>query len=144
VPNNRPRYSGRFWYADDRERVVPGHLDLSGKWPRIELLGGLSRFLEEVPSGAPGVSAFGPAPPAGPRTVHGEIMGPNRRVTLLGARSYHHRTHTMNVAAILDGTGLEEETLEGTHAVVGAHLQDHNTQRLIHRRSCRNVGRSRC
>jgi hypothetical protein len=129
VPNERLRNApGRFWFADEPERVVPGHLDLSGRWPRVELLGALSPIVEERPSDNPGVRVFGMASARSPRVVHGEIMGPYRRVTLLDARSRRHSTHRMNAAMLLRGEGLQEETLEGSHAIVGAHVRDRDAR----------------
>jgi len=123
MSNKQPRYSGKFWFSDEPGHVIPGYLDLSGKRPRVELLGALSKFIEEVPSVAKGVRKFASSNPSpNERTIHGEIIGPSRRVTLLRVRSRSYKTPTMNPLSLLRGQGLEEETIDGTHAVLGAHL----------------------
>jgi hypothetical protein len=68
-------HSGRFRFPEASGNVVPGWLDLTGKFPRVELLGSLSPFMEERPGTAPGVRVFGPPEPSGPRTLHGALRG---------------------------------------------------------------------
>lgn len=115
-------FNGRFWFADEPDRVVPGRLDIGGSRPRVELHGALSPFLKELPSDTPGTRAYGPAEPTGPRTLYGELMGSIGRVTIANALQRRHTAMTITVPSATPNEGLQEETLEGDYAILGMHV----------------------
>jgi hypothetical protein len=116
--------SGRFWFPEASDNVVPGRLDLTGLYPRVELFGSLSSFMEERPSTAPGVRVFGPAEPSGSRTLHGALMGPVEAVTIFNAGQIRHTANLLTITSPTPNSGLQEETFEGSYAVLGTHVAD--------------------
>ncbi|MGK5440744.1 HEPN domain-containing protein [Micromonospora sp. URMC 105] len=116
------RVSGRFWFADNPDVVVPGLLDLTGNRPRVELLGALSSFVQELPSESPGTRVYGPADLSGPRTIHGALIGGTTAVTICNAYQVNHTVKGFTLNFDEPNSGLQREVLEGAYAVVGAHL----------------------
>jgi hypothetical protein len=116
--------SGRFWFPEAPGNVVPGRLDLTGMFPRVELLGSLSPFMEERPNTAPGVRMFGPPKPSGSRTLHGALMGPVEAVTIFNARQIRHTANLLTITSPTPNSGLQEETFQGSYAVLGTYATD--------------------
>ncbi|MET7468418.1 HEPN domain-containing protein [Micromonospora sp. NPDC005599] len=122
------RVSGRFWFADNPDLIVPGTLDLTGRRPRVELLGALSAFVQEVPSSAPGTRTYEPADPSAPRTIQGALMGSKTVVTLCNAYQVKHTVKGFTLSFDEPNSGLQQEVIEGAYAVVGAHIEGLETQ----------------
>ena len=84
-------HSGRFWLAETPDTVVAGRLDLSGRWPRLELFGTLTPYLQIDPLTTPTdgnqVTKYVPVsegPESQSLTVHGQLVELNGKITLAG------------------------------------------------------------
>jgi ApeA N-terminal domain 1/Apea-like HEPN len=115
--------SGRFWFEENPQLVVPGRLDLTGRRPRVELLGALLSFVVEELSGTPGVRKFVPAEPSGPRVIHGAIMGAHEKVTIVDAQQVQHRAKPFSALLASPEEGLQEQVFEGSYAILGMHVR---------------------
>jgi hypothetical protein len=117
------RWSGRFWLPDEPSTTVGGWLDVSSRWPRLELA-------EPLPPGMDVVSrtvaadgsvcsrarpADDPLEPGGV-TVHGILRGSRRRVTLVGAMT---RGRSMVLGGPVQDPG--DQTLQPAYVLFGGH-----------------------
>src|SRR5439155_9341061 len=96
---------------DKPNEVVPGRLLLTGGRPRLELNGALSPFVREVSSGTEGVRKFVPAAIPAPRTIHGNLLGPVSKVTLLHASQVSHHAKSPAMPSTVN-QGPQQEVLE--------------------------------
>ncbi len=107
--------SGRFWVAGKDDEPLAGHLDIHGRWPRVEVAGELTPSLELIKTDEHGTSHFGPAPMGNEDlTLHGRLGGTLGAVTVIGAST---RRRSSNIFG-----GLAEHVVEGRYALVGAHV----------------------
>jgi hypothetical protein len=107
--------SGRFWLAEADDEPLAGHLDIQGRWPRVEVAGEFTPFLERIKIDENGTSHFGPAPMGNEDlTVQGRLGGILGAVTVIGASTRHRSNNIFG--------GLAEHVVEGRYALVGAHV----------------------
>lgn len=113
---------GRFWLAGQPDTTVAGWLDLSGRWPVVQLAEPLTAHMVETdavefPDGSV-TSAFVPVEdgPEQPRLhVHGQLRGSGSAfVTLLGAFSTHRQWVMGPVVP-----DLGAQTLQADYALFG-------------------------
>lgn len=104
---------GQFWLAENPTVRVQGQLNLRGRWPTVVLAGGLTPTMVELGRDGDTVR-WGPAPDFGPQTMHGRLVHPSMRVTLVRARAAGRQT-------VLFG-GIDRQTFEAEYAILGSHL----------------------
>ena len=117
------RWSGRFWLPAEPTATVGGWLDVSGRWPRLELAEPLTpgtRVVSETVAADGSVlsrsqPADDPVEPDGV-TVHGMLRGSRRRVTLVGAMT---RGRTMVFGGPVPDPG--DQTLQPAYVLFGGH-----------------------
>lgn len=119
------RSSGRFWLSDEPEKIVGGWLDLSGRWPLVELAEPLVALWHEVsrtqqPDGS-WVVHEEPADDAAV-TVHGMLREGPRRVTLVSASD---AGGNQVMGGVVEDPGTQR--LRADYAVLGGHVQGPET-----------------
>ncbi|GII52809.1 hypothetical protein Pth03_11980 [Planotetraspora thailandica] len=57
-----------------------------------------------------------------PRTLHGETLQPYRKITIINAVSRRRTGQIFSASAVVGDEVLQEETVEGAYAIVGAHI----------------------
>lgn len=115
--------SGRFWLPQRPEQAVGGWLDLSGKWPRAELVESLTSPYRETDrvqqaDGSWMIVAESADDDVDPETltVHGIVRGLEGSVTLVDAQN-HGRSILLNM---LRDEGSER--LLASYAILGSHV----------------------
>lgn len=120
------KLSGRFWLPDRPGRAVGGWLDLSGRWPTLELADPLTPSLREVSrttqQDGSVVVSMEPTDDdvqLDAVTVHGMLRHGPRRVTLVGAT-------TAGRNQVWGGTVADpgEERMQAEYALLGGHEAD--------------------
>lgn len=128
VPSRLERSSGRFWLADAPGQAVGGWLDLSGKWPVVEVAEPLTPSMREVartdlPDGGYVVESVSADDDVQPDTVtvHGVLRDGPRGVTLIDA---------FNVGRSQVWTGVVadpgSERLQASYALIGGRVGGSN------------------
>lgn len=117
------RWSGRFWLAETPDREVGGWLDVSDRWPALDLSEALTSpyrqtSATELPDGSWMVAAESADDDvqALSFTVHGFVRGAAQRVTLVDTQSVG-RNMALNV---LDDWGSQR--LTARYAFMGGHV----------------------
>jgi hypothetical protein len=118
------RWSGRFWLPGEPDTTVGGWLDLSGRWPRLELAEPLTPGMRVVSravaaDGSVSIRSQPADDPLRPEdlTVHGMLRGNSRRrVTLVGATSAGRKT-------VFSGPVLDpgDQMLQPAYVLLGGH-----------------------
>lgn len=77
---------GEFWLAGQPDVRLPGVLRFSDGRPELELIGGFGAVFATLGCDDSGHLLLGSQDDPEPLLIHGELVGPCRRVTLTGAR----------------------------------------------------------
>lgn len=117
------RWSGRFWLPSEPSVTVGGWLDVSGRWPRLELAEPLTHNMRiGSRTGTADGSVLSRSQPADDPlepdglTVHGMLRGSQRRVTLVGAMT---RGRTMVFGGPVPDPG--DQILQLAYVLFGGH-----------------------
>ncbi len=104
--------NGRFWLPESGGAALPGRLNVSGRWPRVEILGELTPSMTLV-SADVSSATFVPTPLGAEQdlVVHGQLLGGYGQVTLVEARTRSRRSDLFG--------SLAEQVIEGRYALLG-------------------------
>jgi hypothetical protein len=105
--------NGRFWLPGLVDDSLPGRLDVSGRWPRVEILGEITPSLELLGANEDGSTTWVPTPVGEERelVVHGQLLGGYGQATLVDAQTRRRQSNLFG--------SLAEQVVEGRYALLG-------------------------
>lgn len=105
--------NGRFWLPGSVDETLPGRLDVSRRWSRVEILGEITPSLELIGVSEDGSTTWGPTASGEERDliVHGQLLGGYGKVTLVDAQTRRRRSNLFG--------SLAEQIVEGRYALLG-------------------------